>query len=181
MKLVLAPAILALLFSSCSSSPMASADYDPEADFGRYGTFAMAEPPSEAPPALPGYSPLAGESINREIAAQLVAKGFEETDRATADLLVAFELAGDARSEVRATAPRPPMGSRRGWYGVGWYESDVYTVDYVVGTMIVDVFDRAGEQLLWHGWSSVSLYSSKDASKKRSAVIRALMDAFPPH
>ena len=174
--------LLGLLLAACASSPRAKFDFDPQTDFSRYRTFAMAAPPSEAPAALPGYSELAGQEMNRDLAAELVAKGLQETEEASADLVVAFKLAGEARSDVRSTPSPSPRGAGRygDWYGVGWYDNNTHTVNYVVGTLIVDVFDRASQELIWHGWSSVSLYSSKDADSKRSGVIRAVMSGFPP-
>lgn len=177
--IALPTALTALLLCACASSPSVDSDFDPATDFSQYRTFAMAAPPTEAPAALPGYSELAGESINRELAEHLAAKGLQETDEESADVLVAFNLAGETRADVRSSAPTGRRGRYGAWYGAGWYDNDVYTVQYVVGTLIVDVFDRAQQKLVWHGWSSVSLYSQESASEKRSAVIQAVMEAFP--
>jgi hypothetical protein len=177
-RLALPLLALALASASCSSIE-ARCDYDRTVDFKRYQTFAMAPPPSEAPEELPQYSELRGQAVNREIAAHLVAKGLREVGEPEADLIVSFKLAGETRTDVRSTGPRRSVGIYEDWYGVGWYDNDLYTVQYVVGTLLVDVFERAGQRLIWHGWSSVNLYSNEDA-QKRGEVIRAVMDAFPP-
>ena len=169
--------LLALTLASCTSI-RGYADFDPDADFSSYRSFTMAAPPTEAPAALPGYSVLTGKKLNREIAAELSARGLMEVQGEEADLIVAFDLEGEQRTEVRSL-PGSSMGVSRGWYGVGWYDRDVYTLDYVQGTLIVDVFDRARGELVWHGWSSVSIHSDGGAEARRSDVVRAIFREYP--
>jgi len=172
----LVPAVL-LLLPACTGIE-ARADFDPEVDFGAYETFAMAPPPAEAPEGLPGYSEVEGRQANREIAAQLQARGLREVDEAEAELVVGFELHGEPRSEVRSR-PGSSVGLSRGWYSAGWYDRDVYTVHYVLGTMIIDMFDREKGKLVWHGWSSVSIHSESPRKGRREEVIAKILEGYP--
>ena len=157
----------------------AKSDYDPETDFTSYSTFAMVAPPVDAPREMPGYSELRGRALNLHIANHLIARGLTEVAEEEADLLVGFQLAGEQRSEVR-TRPDTTAGGSRRRSALRWNERGSYTVDYVEGTFVVDVFDRQEDRLVWEGWSTVSLYSGTEPGAKRDEIIAAVMALFPP-
>ena len=173
-------ALACLALAACSSI-RAHADFDPALDLGRYRTFSMAAPPTQAPVGLPSYSEIRGRRINEAIAGHLEAKGYERAaSEERADLVVSFQLIGEPRQDVRSTGSvSMGAGPYSRWYGVGWYEPNVYTVDYVRGTLIVDAFDRQAEAIVWHGWSSVSFYSESEAEEKGDRVLEAVMGEFP--
>jgi Domain of unknown function (DUF4136) len=170
--------LVACLCSASCTSVKAQADFEQGLDFSTFQTFAMAAPPREAPVGIPSYSEIGGREINEELALRIEAKGFTRVDESVADLIVSFSLAGEQRDEVRSTGPMV-VGPYAGWYGANWYDAGVYTVNYVKGTLIVDAFDRARERVVWHGWSSVSLYSEKDATKQGHKALEAVMEKFP--
>jgi hypothetical protein len=177
MRPLLTLALAGLVAIGCVSAPEAHATFDPAHDFARYETFALAAPPREGPAALPSYDLAAGERINRRIGEELRRKGLSEAPFEEADLVVSFLLAGEVRTDERRRPPREAGGD---WYAVGWYEDDEYTVQYAVGTLVLDVFDRTAEELVWHGWSSVAIYSEEDAREKSADVVRAVLAGFPP-
>lgn len=172
--------LLACLWLGSCTSITAEADFEEGLDFSVFETFYLAPPPTTAPVGLPGYSEIRGRELNERLATALEAKGYRRVEEEGADLVVSFTLAGELREDVRSSggvafgAPR-----YRGWYGATWYEPSLYTVSYVKGTLVVDAFDRARERIVWHGWSSVSLYSESDAASKTDAVIEAIMERFP--
>lgn len=171
--------VLALSGLTACTSIRANADFAPGFDASSYRTFAMAPPPSEAPLGLPSYSEIRGRRVNEAIAERLEAKGFTRASD-EADLVVSFRLIGEPRQDVRSTGSVSMGYGRYGrWYGAGWYEPSVYTVDYVRGTLIVDAFDRAAEAIVWHGWSSVSYYSESEAQDKGDRVLDAVLAEFP--
>jgi hypothetical protein len=179
MKLLLP--LLLVICSACSSIE-AFSDQDPDTDFASYRTFVLGSPPAEAPEGLPNYSAIAGERINRQIATNLESKGLREVPADEADILVSFQLAGEQRSEIRSTGPNSSLyyPSYDRWYGVGWYDHNLYTVNYVIGTLIIDVFDRTEEKLVWHGWSSTGIYDQSNQQDKAKAVLEALLKLYPP-
>lgn len=175
----IAIALCCLSFASCTSVK-AHADFEAGVDFSAFKTFALAAPPAKGPVALPSYSEIRGRAINNKIAEYLLTKGYTQSDETNADLIVSFQLAGEARQDVRSTGTTGYSSfGRHGWYGSPWYNETVYTVSYVEGTLIVDAFDRAAEQVIWHGWSTVGLYSQADAYEKEQLVIEAVMAQFP--
>jgi hypothetical protein len=172
-----------LLLASCAGIT-AQADFEEGLDFSIYQTYAMAPPPVRAV-GLPSYSEIRGREVNQSIARHLEAKGYTRADEAVADLIVSFGVAGELREEVRSSGGVYMGGAYMGggrhqrWYGSTWYDPNIYTVAYVSGTLIVDVFDRSRESLVWHGWSTVSLDVSGDTSGKGQKVIDAVMAKFP--
>ncbi len=183
MKLIVISLILTWL-CACTSI-RASSDYEQGLDFSTYKTFAMAAPPRPPLTSFPSYSEISGREINAAVAEHLEAKGLKAADEAVADLIFSFSLVGERREDVRSSgAPTMSMGmgvgGYHGWYGSAWYTPTVYTVAYVQGTLVVDAFDRAREQVVWHGWSTVSLYSDQDRTRKGDAVLDAVMELFPP-
>jgi hypothetical protein len=168
-----------LWLGSCSSIT-AHADFEEGLDFSTFETFFLAAPPTTAPVGLPGYSEIRGREINARLAQALEGKGYLRSDEEQADLVISFSLAGELREDVRSSGS-VSMGVTRyhGWYGANWYEPNLYTVSYVRGTLVVDAFDRARERIVWHGWSSVSVYSESDAASKVDEVVTAVMERFP--
>jgi hypothetical protein len=178
MRTLLPLALAGLALAGCAGTPDAHATFDETVDFARYATFALAAPPRAGPAALPSYDAARGEGINRRIKQELEAKGLREAPYEEGDLIVAFRLAGEVRTDERRKPPRGDVGGD--WYSVGWYEGDEYLVQYSVGTLAVDVFDRVAQQLVWHGWSSVAIYSEDEVREKRNEVVRAVLAGFPP-
>ena len=168
------------LWLGACTSITANADFEEGLDFSTFETFYLAAPPTTAPVGLPGYSEIRGRELNERLARALEAKGYVRSAEEQADLVVSFSLAGELREDVRSSGS-VAFGTMRyhGWYGATWYEPSLYTVSYVKGTLVVDAFDRARERIVWHGWSSVSLYSERDAASKVEDVIEAVMERFP--
>lgn len=176
MKRLLLP-LAGLALAACTSV-RAHEDHEPGLDLADYATFALAAPPREAPPGLPSYSEIRGREINATIAADLAAKGYVEVPEDEAELLVSFSLVGETRQDVRSeSALWLGSGPYHGWYGSGWYRPAAYTVEYVRGTLLLDAFDRAAQRVVWHGWSTVSLYAGEALGSDVLEAVLALVPA----
>ena len=156
---------LALLLAGCST---ASVSYDQHTDFSAYRTFSQAPPPKAAPNLI-GYTSIVGGQIQDEIASQLQAKGFRAASPETADLVVVTSISGQQRTDL--------VSDGGGWYG-GY--GDTYTVRYVEGTMIIDIFDRAKKQLIFHGWDQKQIFSSSADTKEVLKSVDEILAKFPP-
>ncbi len=157
---------LVLLLAGCST---AQVSYDQSADFAGYKTFTQAPAP-EAAANLVGYSSIVGGQIQEEIATQLQAKGFRAASPETADLVVVTAISGQQRADVVSDG------------GFGWYGGygDAYTVRYVEGTLIIDIFDRAKKRLLFHGWDQKDIFSSSADSSLVLKSVQEILAKFPP-
>jgi Domain of unknown function (DUF4136) len=163
---VLASLCVAALSAACATV-RASSSHDPAVDFAAYRTFAVAPTPATAPH-LPGYSALTGASIRQRVGSQLEAKGLAPTDEATADLVVRVEVSGLPRSDI--------VGSPQTGFGAG----DVYTVNYVEGTLVIDMVDRRRDTLVWHGWATDDLFESDVRAGRITDMVDAILARYPP-
>ena len=66
-----------------------------------------------------------------------------------ADLMVAFSVSGQPRTDV--------VGGGGGYYGWG---GSTFTTHYVVGRLVIDIFDNRIKKLLWHGWADKEIFES---------------------
>lgn len=156
---------LALLLAGCST---ASVSYDEQVDFSAYRTFTQAPAPKSAPNLI-GYTSIVGGQIQEEIANQLQAKGLRAASPETADLVVVTSISGQQRTDL--------VSDGGGWYG-GY--GDTYTVRYVEGTLVIDIFDRAKKQLVFHGWDQKDIFSSSGDTKLVLQSVDEILAKFPP-
>jgi hypothetical protein len=159
-------AVLLLLLAMACTTYNVQADAAPGIDFSAYKTFAQKPPPSTASN-LPGYSVIEGEHIQAAIAHELEARGLSQAGEQSADLIIVFSIDGQPRQDVQWD------GGYWGWYG------DAYTVNYVQGTLTIDVFERKAKKLVWHAYGQTNLYGNNNADRRVDDAIRAIMKDFP--
>lgn len=160
------PVLLLVACAACASV-RAGQTHDPGVDFAAYRTFALAPPPARAEN-LPGYSELTGMRIQARIAARLEEKGLVRAPEQDADLVVAFSVDGQPRSDVTGTS----------WSGFG--SGDVYTVNYVEGTLVIDLVDRRRQKLVWHGWGTTDIFESDVSGDEVDRAVDAVLAQYPP-
>lgn len=181
MRAWLALAGAALVLAACLG-PRAYSDYDPNAVFDRYQTFAWLREGPDIPTTaamsedgIRGLDPLLARRIRSSVEEHLEAKGYRMVeDRKAADFVVDFSVARQEKVEVYAT----PSGWG-GRYG-GWYATDVSAHTYVEGTLSIDVFDGRSQVAVWHGWASKRVTDSMDRAVVVDEVVGAVLKRFPP-
>ncbi len=146
--------IIALL-SACASGPDIRTDYDHNADFASYRTFAFMQPlgTSQA-----GYATLLTERLKNATRLQMESRGYVYDERAP-DLLVNFQAQAQQKTEY---VPPPPMpwganyyGYRMGYYSY-WpdYAMAPDVVQYTQGVLNIDLIDARRRQMVWEGVST---------------------------
>jgi hypothetical protein len=175
----LAAAVTAVVALGCAST-RAYSDFDPNARFESYRTFAWIgeEPGSLAAghdPGDRGVDPLLARRIRATIERQLAARGYRQVESLdAADFVVTFSVG--AREKIQVDT-YPVAG---GWYG-GWYAtSGVSARSYTEGTLSIDVFDGESHQAVWHGWASQAIRDSTDRARLVEDVVTAILAKFPP-
>jgi hypothetical protein len=173
---------LALLVGGCASV-RAQSDYDPNARFDTFHTFAWTgqEPgrlPNESGGERKPLDPLLARRIKEAIDTQLEAKGYKLTkDLGKADFAVSFSVG--TREKIRVQSSPTYYGGGYG-YG-GWYAgSGVSTQSYTEGTLAIDIFDGKSHMAVWHGWASKRVNESSDRAKVVDEVVTAILAKFPP-
>lgn len=180
-KLLKTLPLLALLIvvTSCSSVRVA-ADYDKNAKFGEYKTFAFFKTGIDKAE----ISDLDKRRILRAIEAEMLAKGFTKSE--TPDLLVSLFTKSQQRVDVYNNAWG--MGTWGGWGpwggfgpGWGWGWNQPSTSLTTQGVLYIDLIDANKKELVWQGMGTG--YLSRNMEKKEVRIkefISKIMEKYPP-
>lgn len=167
-KIQMKSLLCALLLVGCAGQIQTNTTYDDSADFAAYRTFAQAPAPTYATD-MPGYSEITGRNIQEQIAKNLQQKGLQPAGWDDADLQVSFTLGGQARQNTEY------------WGGWGWYGAgEVETENYVQGSLVIDMADRAKKRLVWHGFGTENLFSEGASDETLARAVDAVLAKFPP-
>ncbi len=145
-------------------------DYDEDADFASYKTFAWAPTPEVS---LADSSPLMHSRLKNAIEYQLTTVGMIE-DTENPDLYVTYH--GESDKKVRVDIDtwgygygspwrRDPFWGGYGGYAVGPTSATVR--EYDVGTLIIDLYDAKEKQLVWRGTATATIPSKPEKQARR--------------
>lgn len=179
-KLLKTLPLLALLIvvTSCSSVKVAT-DYDKNAKFGDYKTFAFFKTGIDKAE----ISDLDKRRILRAIEAELLAKGFTKSDKP--DLLISLFT----KSQQRVDVYNNSWGNGAwGWGGYGgfgpgwgWGWNQPSTTVRTQGVLYVDLIDANKKELVWQGMGTG--YLSRNMEKKEERIkefVAEIMKKYPP-
>ena len=159
-----------LLISSGVFAQKVSTDFDNEAEFSKYKTYAWAK-------GAPARDPLMHQRIVAAIDAQLVAKGLKQVDPdKNPDAYVLYQASVTEQQELQVWG----TGYGRGWrYGGRMTQVDVNKI--LIGQLIVDIGDAASQKVVWRGRASDTLSDKpeKNAQKIQKATAKMFKN-FPP-
>jgi hypothetical protein len=185
MRIVRALLALAMIFPflACSSSRIQT-DWDHQADFGGYSTFAWHQVDENKGP-TEGPSQIVDKRIRRAIAENLQAKGLAQAESGEPDLTVTYYASLNSQMQFHTTG----WGYGAGWgwgprwgYGYGfwpgWSTTTVHT--YHEGTIIIDIIDRVKNQLVWRGVSTRVLGKKSHSDEKIDQAMSRVFADFPP-
>ncbi|WP_372762365.1 DUF4136 domain-containing protein [Pseudoalteromonas sp.] len=180
MKNILIIAALALL-TACTQT--ADWDYDKSADFANYKTFAWAEN-ADLTKDTNNYqiNALMEKRVRSAIISELSQKmGMRLTDPANADVLINYHASVDKELDVSNFSIG--YGARWSSWGMG-YHNDITTREYEVGTLVIDIVDRASNQLVWRGAEDGRLRKNQSPEQRERSVkktVAKILTNFPPH
>jgi hypothetical protein len=165
--------LLLLLLSSCTSVRVA-ADYDKNASFNDYKTFAFYKTGIDKAE----ISDLDKRRMLRAIEAELLAKGFQKSE--DPDVLVSLFTKEREKINIH----------NHGYYGYGWGWSPYYwgggyygnhVSTSIEGTLYIDLIDADKRELVWQGMGTG--YLSKNMEKKEARIrefVARIMERYPP-
>lgn len=169
--------VFALVLTSCSSVRVA-ADYDREANFDQYKTFAFFKPGIDKAE----ISDLDKRRILRAIETELLAKGYTKSE--DPDMLVSMFTKSTQRVDVYNNAwgwGGWGWGGYGGWgWGPGWGGNQVSTS--TEGMLYIDIIDNAKKELIWQG-SGTGYLVTKNIEKKEARIkefVQKTLMQFPP-
>jgi hypothetical protein len=152
-------------------------DWDKSANFGAIKTFAVKIGTS-------WNNQISEKRITDEITETLVEKGWQKVD-ANPDALVL--LHGATEKQKNLNTFYSGMGGYggygyRGWGGMGGMGTATTTVsEYLVGTLVVDIFDAKTKGLLFRGTASDEISDKPEKNiKKVEKASKKMFKDFPP-
>jgi len=144
-------------------------DYDKAANFGAIKTFSVKIGTSWG-------NPFGEKRVTDDVTGALVAKGWTLAPEDKADAQVV--LHGASQTKHTLNTYYSGMGGYR-WGGVG--TSTTTPTEYVVGTLLVDIFDAKGKNLIWRGIAQDEASNKTEKNiKKVTKATEKLFKDFPP-
>ena len=161
------------LISGCSSMKVIT-DWDDSVDFSTFETFKFR--PSDT--SLAESQPLVDQRIAAALTQEMTTAGFTEVESG-ADIFVTYYAS--SRHSVVFNTTHLGYGSRRWRWGGGISHSTTTARTFEEGTLVIDVWDNASDELLWRGVIEHSVSSNPDKNTERinRGISRAFED-FPP-
>lgn len=166
--------ILALLFlSSCVSVRVAS-DYDKEADFNSYKTYAFYKTGIDKAE----ISDLDKKRILKAIDAEMSSRGFTKSQNP--DILISIFTKEKERVDIYNSYwnGRYTWGWNPSFYGNG---SNVYS--RTEGSLYIDLIDTKNKELVWQGKGVGTLSNSQKIEKKEARIkefVSQILQKYPP-
>jgi hypothetical protein len=165
-------AIVAMVAAMAASAAWAQdikVDYDKAANFGAIKTFSVKIGTSWG-------NPFGEKRVTDDVTGALVAKGWTLAPEDKADAQVV--LHGATQTKHSLNTYYSGMGGYR-WGGVG--TSTTTPNEYVVGTLLVDIFDAKGKNLIWRGIAQDEASNNTEKNiKKVTKATEKLFKDFPP-
>jgi len=179
MKRRIVSTLALILFATPVLAQKIYIDYDKNADFGSFKTFAWAE---TAETSLEDISPFMHSRIVNAIQYYITEGGLIEDD-SDPDLFVTYHT--DSKNEVRINTDSFGYGYGGGYYrnpywggygGYGGMGSTTTTVtEFTRGTLIVDIWDARSKELVWRGAAEAVITEKPDAQAKQIDKMLAKM------
>jgi Domain of unknown function (DUF4136) len=150
-------------------------DYDKDADFAHLKTFAVKVGTS-------WNNPLSEKRVVGEIEQTLTEKGWTKADPDKADAMVVLHGATEKQKTLNTFYSGGYGGyGWRGWGGGGMGTATTTTSEYLIGTLVVDIFDAKSKQLVFRGTAQDELSNKPEKNQKKLAkVTDKMFKDFPP-
>jgi hypothetical protein len=160
--------VLLLCIASDALAQKVSVDWDHDADFSKYKTYAWIESKSPGPE-------LAAKRIVAAIESQLAAKGLQKAQGSDADLAVVYNVGAKERVSVEGYN----YGYGRYRWGDGTVRYD--TTTYTEATVVVDLVDPKTHSLVWRGTASDTVSDKPEKNEKKiQKAAEKMFKKYPP-
>lgn len=171
-KRVVAAVVFAFLLSTVAFGQKINTDYDRSANFSNYHTYMWEKSPH---PARGFWDQRIIEAVDKE----MQAKGLTKVD-ANPDVWVVYSNSIHDQKQVVGTGYT--FGPSWGW-GWGWGGAPTTYNTYVtkLGTLVVEIADAKGKQLLWRGSATNTITDNSNKNiNNLDKSLNKLFQNFPP-
>lgn len=170
--------IILLFIGAACSSVKVSYDYDRNADFAKYKTYAFTEESLKLP-----INDLNRDRIIRAVETQMAAKGFTKSD--SPDVLVDLHIKAEEKMDATATTTGPGYGYGYGRYGYGggFSTTQVSYNEYVEGTLFVNLVDASSQKIAWQGRATRTINEDASAQTREQNIndaVKQIFTKYPP-
>ena len=173
-KFLIVPILLA--FVACSTVKVAY-DYDKQADFSKYKTYAFSEESMKIP-----INQLNRDRLISATEAEMAAKGFTKSDNP--DVILDLRVKGEEVQTATATTTGGyGYGYGRWGYGGGFSTTQVNYDNYVEGTLFITLVDKASEKIVWQGTGKKTLNENSSPQKREENInyaVKQIFTNYPP-
>ena len=172
-----------LIMGACSSIKVTS-DYDKSVDFSKYRTFEYYGWAEESDKILNRFD---RERIEAAFGDEFAKRNLKLVDEG-GDMVVSLFIVVDQKTSTTAYTDHYNMGGYGyggwGWgyggMGMGTSTTRYSENDYLVGTLVVDVFDKAEKKLIWQGVGQKTVDENPNTREKNAMkAAEAIMKPFP--
>lgn len=170
--------LVAVVAASCSSVNVGY-DYDKQADFTKYKTYAFSEDALNLP-----IEQLNRDRILKAVENELAAKGFSKSDNP--DVLIDLQVKAKTETEATATNTGAGMyGGRYGFAGGYGYGGTTYVSynEYTVGSLFINMVDKTSEKIVWQGRGSKTIDEDASPEKRENSInsgVKLIFAQYPP-
>ncbi len=172
LKLTSVLILLVLVMTSCSSVKVAT-DYDREANFNQYQTYAFFKPGIDKAE----ISDLDKKRILRAIDTEMQQKGLTKSENP--DILVSIFT----KTKENVNIYNNSFGYGYGWGWHPWYwGAGPNTINRTTeGTLYIDLVDADRKELVWQGMGTAALASKVDRKQERiNEIVQEILEKYPP-
>ncbi|WP_047247510.1 DUF4136 domain-containing protein [Maribacter thermophilus] len=182
-KFLVLPMLAVFMLSSCSSIQVLS-DYDQQADFNGYKSYAFYKTGIDKAQ----ISDLDKKRILRAIEAEMQSRGFVKSENP--DLLVSIFTKEQERVDIYNN--NFGWGGAWGWgynpyawgpgWGWGWGGNSVST--RTQGSLYIDLIDTKSKELVWQGKGEGTLANTNNIEKKEQRIkefVSQILEQYPPN
>jgi hypothetical protein len=174
-KLVTA-GLLTLLLPAAAMAQKVSYDYNKEATFATYKTYAHKDGTKVG-------QQLIDDRIVAAIDTQMAAKGFTKSET-NPDVFVVYHTSFDKQKDISTFSSG--YGGGYGPYGWGWgggwgggmATTNTTVRDILMGTLVVDIADAKKGQLAWRGMATKEINTQANPEKRDKSINKALEKVF---
>ena len=162
---------VACLWISCAPSVRISSDYDKQADFKKYKTYAFTKETY-----LLNIDPFNRERIMRAVDSGMVSKGFAKSENP--DVLVDLTVKAVQKTEAYATSSGMYGGPWGYGYGMGFTTTQINYDQYVEGTLFINMVDNSTQKIFWQGRGTKIIDPELSAERREVNIINAVKRIF---
>jgi Domain of unknown function (DUF4136) len=171
---VLAGLAAVLLIPALAMAQKTSYDFDKNADFTKFKTYATKE-------GTPVGQQLIDDRIVAAIDAAMASKGFTKS-ASDPDVVVVYHVAFDKQKDISTFSSG--YGGGYGPYGYGWGggwgggTTSTQVRDILIGTLVIDVADAKNKQMVWRGMGVKEVDTTAKPDKRDKSITNAVNKIF---